>query len=87
MDIYFGYLAGFLTTIAFVPQVIKVYKTNKTQDLSILTFSTFTLGVLCWLVYGLYLNSYPMIIANIVTFVLAMYIFIKILRNLIKSNK
>ena len=77
-----GFLAAFLTTIAFVPQVIKVYKTNNTQDLSILTFSTFTVGVFFWLLYGVFLDNYPMIIANIITFLLAFYILVKIIRNL-----
>lgn len=77
-----GSLAAFLTTVAFIPQVYKVYKTNHTGDLSVATFSMFTTGVFCWLIYGLILNSYPMIIANIVTFVLALYILIKIIKNL-----
>lgn len=78
----FGFMAAFLTTVAFIPQVLKVYKTNKTQDLSLSTFSMFTVGVLCWLLYGLYLNSYPMIIANIITFLLALYILVKIIKNI-----
>jgi len=77
-----GFIAAILTTTAFIPQVIKVYKTNQTTDLSILTFSMFTLGVFCWILYGLLLNSYPLIIANIITFLLACYILIKIIKNL-----
>ena len=77
----FGYLAAFLTTVAFIPQVIKIYKTNKTKDLSLPTFLMFTLGVFCWLIYGLYLNSYPMIAANIITLCLSIYILFKIFRD------
>lgn len=80
-----GFVAAFLTTVAFVPQVIKVYKTNKTEDLSLLTFSMFSTGVFLWLIYGLYIESYPVIIANIITFILAMYILVKIIKNL-RSN-
>lgn len=78
---FFGFLAAFLTTLAFIPQVIKVYKTNKTEDLSSSTFLMFTIGIFCWLMYGILLNSYPMILANSITVVLAFYILIKILKN------
>ena len=77
-----GFIAAFLTTIAFVPQVYKVYKLNKTEDLSLITFTLFTTGVFLWLVYGFYLKNYPMILANAITFLLALYILIKIVRNL-----
>ena len=77
-----GFIAAFLTTIAFVPQVYKVYKLNKTEDLSFITFTLFTTGVFLWLVYGFYLKNYPMIAANAITFLLALYILIKIVRNL-----
>lgn len=78
---FFGFIAAFLTTVAFIPQVYKIYKTNKTSDLSLLTFSLFTIGVFNWLLYGIYLLSYPMIVANIITFALALYILYKIIKN------
>lgn len=84
MDLLFeivGFLAATLTTVAFVPQVMKIYKTNHTDDLSLATFLMFTTGVFCWLVYGLYLTSYPMIFANTITFILALYILVKIVKN------
>lgn len=77
---YIGFLAAFLTTAAFIPQVIKIYKTNKTKNLSLPTFLMFSLGVFCWLLYGIYLNSYPMIIANVITLCLSIYILYKIFR-------
>ncbi|WP_321311606.1 SemiSWEET transporter [Halarcobacter sp.] len=77
-----GFIAAILTTTAFIPQVIKVYKTNHTSDLSLLTFLMFTIGVFCWIIYGLILNSYPLIIANIITFLLACYILVKIFKNI-----
>lgn len=82
-----GFLAAFLTTIAFLPQVYKIYKSNKTDDLSIFTFSLFTVGVFCWLIYGIYLINYPMILANLLTFLFAFYILIKIIINLKKALK
>lgn len=76
-----GFTAAFLTTVAFIPQVIKIYKTNKTNDLSLLTFISFTIGVFCWLIYGISLNSLPMIFANTITLILSIYILIKIIKN------
>jgi MtN3 and saliva related transmembrane protein len=66
-----GFLAGCLTTSAFVPQVIKTWKTKSTQDLSLSMWSAFFVGVLCWLVYGFILESFPIILTNFVTIFLA----------------
>ncbi len=82
-----GYIAAFCTTVAFVPQVIKVYKSRKTSDISFGMFLLLTTGMFCWAVYGFILNSLPIIIANVVTFSLAAYIFImKIKLDLRKSS-
>jgi len=67
-----GYLAGFLTTVAFVPQVLKTWKSKSASDLSLGMFSVFSLGVLCWLIYGILLASVPMILWNTVTLILAL---------------
>jgi len=66
-----GLLAGTLTTIAFLPQVIRTWKSKSTKDLSLTMLGTFTTGVLCWLIYGLMIDSLPIILANAVTFLLA----------------
>ena len=66
-----GLLAGALTTVAFLPQVIRTWKTKSTKDLSLAMLGTFTTGVFCWLIYGLMIDSLPIILANAVTFVLA----------------
>jgi MtN3 and saliva related transmembrane protein len=66
-----GLLAGTLTTIAFLPQAIRTWKSKSTKDLSLAMLGTFTTGVLCWLIYGLMIDSLPIILANAVTFVLA----------------
>ena len=66
-----GLLAGTLTTIAFLPQVIRVWKSKSTKDLSLVMLGTFTTGVFCWLIYGLMIDSLPIILANAITFVLA----------------
>ncbi len=66
-----GYIAGTLTTLSFLPQVLKAWKTRSTKDISLSMFIMFTLGVALWLVYGVMINEMPIIIANLVTIVLA----------------
>ena len=71
-----GFLAGILTTIAFIPQVIKVWKTKSTKDISLIMFIVLCTGIFLWLVYGILISSLPVILANIVTFILALIILI-----------
>jgi MtN3 and saliva related transmembrane protein len=73
---FIGYIAAICTTIAYVPQALKVYKTKKTTDISMGMFSLISTGVILWLIYGISIGSVPMIIANSITFVLSSYIFI-----------
>ena len=73
---YIGFFAALCTTIAFLPQAIKVYKTKSTKDISLLMFLIFTVGVLSWLIYGLIINDYPVILANAVTLILSLFILI-----------
>ena len=73
---FIGYIAAVCTTIAYVPQAVKVYKTKKTNDISIHMFILILTGVLFWLVYGIIIASVPMIIANTLTFLLSLYIFV-----------
>ncbi len=76
-----GLAAGVLTTISFLPQVILIYKTKETKDLSLGMFSLFTCGVALWFVYGMVLKSPSVIIANGFTFVLSLYILIMKIKN------
>lgn len=69
-----GFAAGTLTTLAFVPQVIKTWKTGSTKDFSLLWLLSFSIGVGMWLVYGLLLGSMPIIIANGATLLLILII-------------
>lgn len=66
-----GMLAGLLTTIAFVPQAWRVWKTRSTRDLSLLMYAVFTLGVALWLAYGIAVAALPIIVTNAVTLILA----------------
>ena len=65
-----GYAAGVLTTLAFVPQVVKSWRSQSVGDLSFLTISALTAGVFLWLVYGMMLRSVPVMAANGTTLVL-----------------
>lgn len=66
-----GYLAATLTTASFLPQAILTIRTKDTESLSLSMYSLFTLGVFCWLVYGLYISDKAIIFANAITLVLA----------------
>ena len=66
-----GIAAGTLTTLSFLPQVIKTWKTRSTKDISTGMFVTLCAGILLWALYGFAINSMPVIITNIVTFFLA----------------
>lgn len=80
MDNIIGFLAAFCTTAAFVPQAIKVYKTKKTDDISSGMFLLMCVGVALWDVYGFIISSIPVIIANSITLLLAVYIFVMKIR-------
>ena len=66
-----GLVAGACTTIAFLPQVLKTWKSRSAKDLSLSMFSIFSLGVALWLVYGFLVNDVPVIAANMITLMLA----------------
>jgi MtN3 and saliva related transmembrane protein len=66
-----GLAAGFLTTIAFVPQALKIWKTKSAKDVSLHTFVAFTAGVAAWLAYGILRQELPIILWNAVTLALA----------------
>ena len=76
MTTMLGYFAGFLTTIAFLPQVLKTWKSQSASDLSLGMFAVSTVGVFCWLVYGFLLQEMPMIVWNGITFLLVLMILI-----------
>lgn len=82
-----GYTAAVLTTVAFVPQVVLVYKTKDTDSISLLMFLIFSVGLFCWMVYGVVLNQLPIILANAITILLSLYIlYMKITEKRRKNN-
>lgn len=66
-----GFMAAILTTISFLPQVLKVWQTRSARDVSLGMYLLFTVGVLLWLIYGLLLQSWPIILSNLITLLLA----------------
>jgi MtN3 and saliva related transmembrane protein len=74
-----GLVAAVLTTASFLPQVFKTYKTKDTSGLSLTMYIVFFIGVVLWSVYGIYINSLSVILANSITAILALYlIFMKL---------
>ena len=73
---FFGYFAAILTTAAFLPQLIKTLKTKKAEDVSLITLIMFIFGVGFWIIYGYEISSSPILIANIITFLLNSFILI-----------
>lgn len=68
--IIIGYIAGTLTTISFVPQVFRAWKLKETRDLSLAMLLLFAVGVCLWAVYGIWIDSLPVIAANLFSLVL-----------------
>lgn len=78
-----GGIAAILTTVAFVPQAYQSYKTCDLSGVSLPMYSVFTLGVGFWLIYGLLIHNWPIIVANAITFALsAMIMVLKIRENI-----
>ena len=74
-----GLIAAALTTWSFLPQVIKTIKTKKTEDISLAMYSILSVGILLWLIYGIWIKDFPIIIANSISFILsAIILFFKI---------
>lgn len=71
---YFGIAAAIITTICWLPQAIHIIRTRETKSISLLSYSTFGVGIVCWLIYGLAIHSWPLIGANAVTLALVLTI-------------
>ena len=71
---WMGYAAAVLTTASFVPQAWLTFKSRDVRGISLGMYSAFTLGVALWLVYGLLIQAWPVVIANVITLVLALAI-------------
>lgn len=76
-----GLIAAVCTTFAFIPQVMKVWKTKQTKDLSLRMYSIMFIGILLWLVYGIRIDSLSIILANVVTATLVGTILVYIIKG------
>ncbi|MDG1777723.1 MAG: SemiSWEET transporter [Flavobacteriaceae bacterium] len=75
-----GLLAAVLTTYSFLPQVYKTWKTKDVSAFSLTTFTLFSIGIVCWLIYGIYKESLSMILANSITMVFSFVILLLIIK-------
>lgn len=66
-----GYIAALCTTLSFIPQVVYILKTKDTSSISLSMYVTFVFGVFCWLIYGVMKNDIPLLLANLITFILS----------------
>ena len=73
---FIGFVAAVLTTTALVPQAAKSWKTKLTKDVSLAWISILAVGIFLWLVYGILIASFPLIFANVLSFILALIILI-----------
>lgn len=76
-----GYCAAFLTTFAFLPQALHSWRTRDLSGISVGMYGLFTAGVGLWLIYGLIIEKWPLILANALTFALALSILLLKLRS------
>lgn len=83
-----GFIGGGCTTISFIPQVVLVLKTKSTKDISLMMYSVFVFGISLWLLYGILSGALPVIIPNLITFVLAgSILFMKVKNEIIQKNR
>lgn len=76
MELLIGYLAAILTTVSFLPQVLRVVVTKKTRDISKNMYIVLSIGVFLWLVYGLIKSDLPIILANSLTLLFTLTILV-----------
>jgi MtN3 and saliva related transmembrane protein len=69
-----GYVAAACTTISFLTQLIRVYRLKSAHEISLIMFLVFSFGVFLWLLYGIFIRSFPVIVANALTLVLSLAI-------------
>ncbi len=75
-----GLLAGGCTTLSFVPQILKTWKSRSSHDISTGMYVTLSVGLVLWVLYGAAILSWPIVITNVVTLVLALAVLISKIR-------
>lgn len=76
-----GFLAAFICSVSMTPQVVKIYRTKKTSDLSLSAFGTLASGLFLWFIYGMLIHSIPVIVGNAIGFSFSMYIILMKMRH------
>lgn len=76
-----GLVAAICTTCSFLPQVIKILRTKRTKDVSLLMYTILSTGLFLWLIYGFILGDLPLILANTVSFTLSMCVLVLKVRH------
>ena len=76
-----GFLAAFICAVSMTPQVVKIYRTKKTSDLSLGAFSVLASGLFLWFIYGLLIDSLPIIVGDGIGFSFTLYIIIMKIRH------
>ncbi|WP_299434048.1 SemiSWEET transporter [uncultured Maribacter sp.] len=71
-----GLIAAMFTTSSFIPQVYKAWREKATKDISLTMYIAFLIGIILWLIYGYFINSISMVIANTVTLVLVLIVIV-----------
>src|SRR5690606_41684075 len=84
---WLGYLAAVLTTLAFVPQAVTTIRGRDASGISLGMYVVFIVGIVCWFCYGIVLGSWPIILANAVTFVLSAVILVLKLRHVFRGAR
>ena len=79
-----GYLAALLTTFSFLVQAIQSWRTRDLSGISLGMYSMFTFGVALWLIYGIVIESWPLIVTNALTFLFALSILLMKLKQMSK---
>jgi MtN3 and saliva related transmembrane protein len=82
-----GYCAATLTTVSFVPQVIQALRTKDLSSISLAMYAAFCAGIALWLVYGLMMQAWPVVIANILTLGLAGAVLVLKVRQVLGQNQ
>ena len=81
VDTIIGFMAAFICAISMTPQVVKIYRTKKTSDLSLGAFGTLATGLFLWLAYGMLIHSLPVVAGNGIGFGITLYIIIMKIRH------
>lgn len=84
---YLGYAAATLTTLAFLPQAVDVWKTNNTESLSATTYFIYLIGLVLWMAYGFIDEDYPIAYSSIISVIISAYLLYKIASNTRKKKK